>query len=83
LPNFDNLKNVSKELLTKIADSDAGRYMGDLARAWWVILVVGIISTCLAFGYLLALKYFAKPIIFTSFLAIFGLLVGGGFYVYF
>jgi len=77
------MTKISKELLGKIADSDAGRYMGDLARAWWVLLVVGFISTTLAFGYLFLLKWFAKPIIFISFIAIFVLLVGGGFYVYF
>jgi len=49
LPNLENLKNVTKELLGKIAQSDAGRYMGDLATAWWVLLVVGIISAILAF----------------------------------
>jgi hypothetical protein len=49
LPNLENLKNVTKALLEKIAKSDAGRYMGDLASAWWVLLVVGIISAILAF----------------------------------
>jgi hypothetical protein len=77
------MTKITKELLGNIADSDAGRYMGDLARAWWVLLVVGFISTTLAFGYLFLLKWFAKPIIFTSFVSILVLLVGGGFYVYF
>lgn len=83
LPNLSNMTKITKELLGNIADSDAGRYMGDLARAWWVLLVVGFISTTLAFGYLFLLKWFAKPIIFTSFVSILVLLVGGGFYVYF
>lgn len=83
MPNLDNLKNVTKELLGKIAKSDAGRYMGDLATAWWVLLVVGIISAILAFNYLFLLRYWAKPVIFFSFVAILALLVGGGFYVFF
>lgn len=57
--------------------------MGDLATAWWVLLVVGIISAILGFQYLWLLRYFAKPVIFFSFAAIFFLLVGGGFYVFF
>lgn len=77
------MTKITQELLGKIADSDAGRYMGDLASAWWVLLVVGFISLALAFGYLFLLKWFAKPIIFFSFVSIFILLVGGGFYVYF
>jgi len=77
------MTKITKELLGNIADSDAGRYMGDLARAWWVLLVVGFISTALAFGYLFLLKWFAKPIIFASFVSILVLLIGGGFYVYF
>jgi solute carrier family 44 (choline transporter-like protein), member 1 len=77
------MTKITKELLGNIAESDAGRYMGDLARAWWVLLVVGFISTALAFGYLVMLKHFAKPIIFFSFISILILLIGGGFYVYF
>lgn len=77
------MTKITQELLGNIADSDAGRYMGDLARAWWVLLVVGFISTALAFGYLFLLKWFAKPIIFFSFVSILLLLIGGGFYVYF
>lgn len=83
LPDLTNMTKVTQKLLGKIADSDAGRYMGDLATAWWVLLVVGFISTTIAFAYLFLLKWFARPIIFISFAAILILLIGGGFYVYY
>ena len=57
--------------------------MGDLATAWWVFLVMGGISSVLCLIYLLLLRCFAKPVLYISFVLIFILLIGGGFFVYF
>lgn len=60
-----------------------GKYMGDLATAWWVFLVMGGVTTCLCLIYLFLLRCVAKPLLYVSFLLIMALLVGGGFYVYY
>jgi hypothetical protein len=76
-------KNLSAALLSKVASGDLGRYMTDLSICWWVFLVLGGISAVLGFVYLVLLRWFAKPIIYLSMVAIIGLMVGGGFYVFF
>jgi energy-coupling factor transporter transmembrane protein EcfT len=80
VPEADDLKSI---LMSTIASGDLGNYMGDLATCWWVLLVLGFISAFLGFVYLVLLRWFAKPLLYISFVLIFGLLVGGGFYVYF
>ena len=80
LPNSDIAK---KELMSRVASGNLGLYMGDLATAWWVILVMAGITFVLSFLYLLLLRWFAKPLIYISFLTIMALLIGGGFYVFF
>jgi hypothetical protein len=76
-------KNLSEALLNKVASGDLGRYMTDLSICWWVFLVLGGISAVLGFVYLVLLRWFAKPIIYLSMVAIIGLMIGGGFYVFF
>jgi len=76
-------KNLSAALLSKVASGDLGRYMTDLSICWWVFLVLGGISAVLGFVYLVLLRWFAKPIIYLSMVSIIGLMVGGGFYVFF
>ena len=44
---------------------------------------MGGISSALGFIYLVMLRWFAKPLIYLSMISIVGLLIGGGFYVYF
>ena len=57
--------------------------MGDLITAWWVILVMGVITVVISFIYLFLLRIITKPILYISFVLIFLLLVGGGFYVFY
>jgi hypothetical protein len=78
-----DLSELEEELLSTITDGDLGAYMGDLYTAWWVILLMAGVTSCLCVIYLVLLRCFAKPILYLSFVAIFVLLVGGGFYVYF
>jgi len=44
---------------------------------------LGGISATLGFIYLALLRWFAKPLIYVSFIVIMLLLVGGGFYAFF
>ena len=76
-------KNLSSALLKKVASGDLGRYMTDLSICWWVFLVMGGIAATLGFIYLVLLRWFAKPMIYISMVSIIGLLIGGGFYVFF
>lgn len=46
-------------------------------------MVLGGIAAVFGFIYLVLLRWFAKPLIYLSFVAIVALLVGGGFYVFF
>lgn len=55
--------------------------MGDLVSVWYLFLIMAGISAVLCIIYLILLKWMAKPMIYLSIVAIFGLLVGGGFYV--
>ena len=66
-----------------MASGDLGRYMTDLGICWWVFLVLGGISAVLSFIYLVLLRWFAKPMIYLSIVSMIGLLIGGGFYVFF
>lgn len=76
-------KNLSAALLKQVASGDLGRYMTDLSICWWVFLVLGGISAVLGFIYLVLLRWFAKPLIYLSMVSMIGLLIGGGFYVFF
>jgi hypothetical protein len=80
LPNIDKAKEA---MLNIIADGDLGRYMSDLATTWWVLLVLAGVSMVLGFIYLVLLRLFAKPLLYISIVMILGLLIGGGFYVFF
>jgi len=57
--------------------------MGDLATAWYIFLIMIGISLVLCLIYLILLRCFAKPMLYISFVMIFALLLGGGFYVYY
>lgn len=70
-------------MVDKVTSGNLGRYMGDLATAWYIFLIMAGISTVLSLIYLILLRCFAKPLLYISFVLIFGLLLGGGFYVYF
>ena len=59
------------------------KYMGDAAICWWVFLVMIGISFVISLIYLILLRCFAKPLLYISFIVIFGLLLGGGFYVFY
>ena len=63
-------------------DNGLGKYMGDMTTCWWVYLVMGGISFVICLLYLFLLRCFAKPLLYISFVAILGLLGGGGAYVF-
>lgn len=50
---------------------------------WWVFLVIAGIASVLGFVYLVLMRWMAKPLIYISFVVIFVLLIGGGFYAFF
>lgn len=66
-----------------MTDGNLGKYMGDLITSWWLFLVMAGISTVISIIYILLLRVIAKPLLYISFILIFALLVGGGFYVFF
>jgi hypothetical protein len=68
--------------MSSVTGGNLGRYMGDLATAWWIFLVMIGISTVIAILYLILLRYFAKPILYISFVVILILLIAGGAYVF-
>ena len=69
--------------MENVSSGDLGKYMGDLATAWYIFLIMLGISFFMCLIYLFLLRCFAKPLLYISFVAIFGLLLGGGFYVYY
>lgn len=73
---------LSTYVLEKYASGDWGKYIGDLATAWWVLLVMLGISTVIAMIYLFLLRCVAKPLLYISFFLILGFLAGGGGYVW-
>jgi hypothetical protein len=80
LPNLEDAKDM---IINKMSEGDLGRYMGDLATAWYIFLIMGGISLVLCLIYIILLRCFAKPMLYISFVLIFVLLLGGGFYVYY
>ena len=69
--------------MTQVTSGDLGKYIGDLASAWYIYLIMLGISLVLCLLYLILLRCFAKPLLYISFVLIFVLLLGGGFYVYY
>ena len=57
--------------------------MSDLGAAWYIFLIMAGISTVICLIYMFLLRCFAKPILYLSFVLIFFLLVGAGFYTFF
>jgi hypothetical protein len=80
MPDVDDVKTV---IMSYIGDGDLAKYMGDLQTAWWVFLAMLGITTVICLIYLFLLRCIAKPLLYVSFVLIFTLLVGGGFYVYY
>ncbi len=77
------MTEAKQYLMEKLTSGNLGKYMGDLATAWYIYLIMGGISLVLCLLYLLLLRCFAKPLLYISFVLIFALLLGGGFYVYY
>lgn len=77
------MTDVANMLADKIAGGNLSRYFTDLATTWWVFLVMGGISMVLCVIYMFLLRCVAKPLLYISFVLIFLLLLGGGFYVWF
>ncbi len=76
-------EDAANTILSSIATGDLGQYMSDLATAWYVFLIMAAITTVLTIIYMVLLRWMAKPLLYISFVVIFLLLVGGGFYVFF
>lgn len=79
---LNDLKNLTSEIISKYLGNGLGKYMGDAARCWYIYLIMGGITLAICIIYLILLRCFAKPILYISFIAILGLLGGGGAYVY-
>ena len=77
-----NLTNVTATIINKASGGNLGKYMGDLSTCWWVFLICTAIATILGVTYMFLLKYFAKPILYVSFVLILVGLVAGGAYVF-
>lgn len=69
--------------MEKISGGDLGKYFGDLITSWWVILAMAGITVVLSCIYLALLRCATKPVLYISFVLIFLMLLGGGFYVYY
>ena len=80
LPNITDAKD---ELMSTITSGNLGKYISDLGTAWYIYLIMAGITLVLCIIYVLLLRSFAKPLLYISFVLIFGLLLGGGFYVYY
>jgi solute carrier family 44 (choline transporter-like protein), member 1 len=69
--------------MSYVTSGNLGRYIGDLGTAWYIYLIMGGISLVLCIIFLLLLRYITAPLLYISFVLIFCLLLGGGFYVYY
>lgn len=79
LPDANDLKQL---VIDEVTGGNLGKYIGDLATAWWIFLVMVGISTVIACIYLFLLRIIAKPVLYVSFVLILALLLGGGAYVF-
>jgi hypothetical protein len=79
---FPNATDIANVLAEKIAGGDLARYFTDLATAWWVFLVMTAICLVITLLYMFLLRWTAKPVLYVSFVIIFLMLLGGGFYVW-
>ena len=80
LPNLTEAKDY---LMNYVTSGNLGRYIGDLGTAWYIYLIMAGISLVLCLIFLVLLRYITAPLLYVSFVIIFFLLLGGGFYVYY
>lgn len=69
--------------MAQLTSGNLGKYIGDLSTAWWIYLVGAGIALVLLIIFMLLLRCVAAPLLYISFVLIFCLLLGGGFYVYY
>jgi hypothetical protein len=69
--------------MSYIGDGDLGKYMGDLVTCWYVFVIMIGVTLVMGIIYIILMRCIAKPLLYISFVLIFCLLVGGGFYVFF
>jgi uncharacterized membrane protein YjdF len=69
--------------MNQVTSGNLGKYMGDLATAWWIYLVAAGVALVLCLIFLVLLRWVTAPLLYVSFVLIFCLLLGGGFYVYY
>jgi len=68
--------------IEKVSGGKTAKYVGDLAIAWWVLLVMCGISLVISVLYLWLLRCIAKPLLYFSFLLILLLFIGSGAFVW-
>ena len=80
LPNITDAKTY---LMENVSGGNLGKYFVDLATAWYLYLTMGGISLLLCIIYLILFRCAPRPLFYVSFVLIFVLLLGGGFYVWY
>lgn len=82
LPNPEEYKEYAQKIIQSVTGEKVAKYVGDIAKAWQVILGLGIGSAVLALIYLFLLRWVAKPLLYISFLLIFALLLVLGVFLW-
>jgi hypothetical protein len=84
IPKTDKAEAIVKEMYKELDESVGGfgNYVNDIKIAWLVMLVMAIVSFLITIGYVYLLKYFTKPLLYTSLFLIFLLGCGTTIYAY-
>lgn len=84
IPRTDKAEAIIKEMYKELNDSIGGfgNYINDINDAWFVMLIMAIVSFLVTIAYVWLLKYVTKPLLYSSLVLIFFLGCGTGFYAY-
>jgi hypothetical protein len=84
IPRTDKAEAIIKEMYKELDESIGGfgSYINDIKDAWLVLVVMSFVAFIVTLGYVWLLKYFTKPLLYSSLIMIFLLGIGTGIYAW-
>jgi hypothetical protein len=84
IPRADEAVELVTELYKELDENIGGfgNYINDIKDAWFVMLVMSVVSLCVTVFYVWLLQHFTKPLLYTSLVLIFVLGCATGYFAY-
>lgn len=84
IPRADEAEDIVTELYAELDENIGGfgNYINDIKDAWFVMIVMAVVSLLVTITYVWLLKILTKPLLYTSLVLIFLLGCATGYYAY-